>query len=137
MKNSALDLFSEPTKQMVTMVRPEAVQSIDDLLKIQEATDKSHKLHAILDLWSKQQTEERKLRKLYAICFAILLVLQTLTANAVFILVALGLVNMTESQFNIFFVSVFGEMVALVLIVTKYLFCRDENSNLVEKLEDI
>lgn len=137
MKNSALDLFSEPTKQMVTMVRSEAVQSIDDLLKIQEATDKSHKLHAILDLWSKQQTEERKLRKLYTICFAILLVLQTLTANAVFILVALGLVNMTESQFNIFFVSVFGEMVALVLIVTKYLFCRDENSNLVEKLEDI
>ena len=137
MENSVLDLFSEPTKQMVTMVRPEAVQSIDDLLKIQEATDKSHKLHAILDSWSKQQTEERKLRKLYAICFAILLALQTLIATAVFILAAIGLVSMTESQFNVFFISVFGEMVALVFIVTKYLFHRDGDSNLVEKIKDM
>ena len=132
-----LDLFSESTKRMITMVRPEAVQSVDDLLKIQEATDKSHKLHAILDSWSKQQTEERKLRKLYAICFAILLALQTLIATAVFILATLGLVSMTESQFNVFFISVFGEMVALVLIVTKYLFHRDGDSNLVEKIKDM
>lgn len=131
------ELFSDSTKKMIYEVSPAPVSSLEDLIKVQEATDKSHKLHSVLESWSEQKTEERKLRKLYALCFVVILGLQILVLNTVLILIGCKVLSISEVQFNVFFVSMFGEITAFVLIVTKYLFPQESDTKLIETIKDL
>ena len=136
-ENSVLELFSDSAKKLIAAVDQNQVSSLDDLIKIQEATDKSHTLHAALASWAAQQSEERRLRKLYAICFAVILALQILFINLIFALIGFQRLTITEIQFKVFFVSMFGEITALVLIVTKYLFREDGNVKFIDIIKDL
>lgn len=131
------ELFSESANKMISEISSQPVSSLEDLIKAQEASDKSHKLHSVLESWSEQKSEERKLRKLYALCFVVILGLQILMLNAVLILVGCRVLLITEGQFNIFFVSMFGEIAAFVLIVTKYLFPQESDSKLIETIKEL
>lgn len=131
------ELFSDSTNKMISEISSKPVSSLEDLIKAQEATDKSHKLHSVLESWSEQKTEERKLRKLYALCFVVILGLQIIILNTVLILVGCKVLSISEVQFNVFFVSMFGEITAFVLIVTKYLFPQESDSKLIETIKDL
>ena len=131
------ELFSESANKMISEISSQPVSSLEDLIKAQEASDKSHKLHSVLESWSEQKSEERKLRKLYALCFVIILGLQILMLNVVLILVGCRVLLISEGQFNIFFVSMFGEIAAFVLIVTKYLFPQESDSKLIETIKEL
>ncbi len=130
-------LFSDGTKLLIKDVSSFSPSNIDDMLRVREADDRSHKLHILLSSWSEQQSQERKLRKIYAICFVILLCLQIVMMAVAFYLIGIGKFNITETQFNVFFVSIFGEIVSLVLIITKYLFPKDGDRKLLEMLKDL
>lgn len=132
-----LELFSGSARKMIAAVDKNQLSSLEDLIKAQEAADKSHKLHAILTSWATQESEERGLRKLYAICFAVILALQIVFMNIIFLLIGLKLLTITEVKFNIFFVSMFGEIVALVLIVTKYLFHERDNTGIIDTIKKL
>lgn len=136
-ENSVLSLFSDTTKKLIAEVDHNQVSSLDDLLKMQEASDKSHKLHTALASWAAQQSEERRLRKLYAVCFAVILALQILFMNLIFSFIGFQLLAITEVQFKVFFISMFGEITALVLIVTKYLFGKDGNVKFIDIIKDL
>lgn len=135
--NGVLELFSDAAKKMIAAIDQTELSSLEDLIRAQEATDKSHKLHAILTSWAIQNSEERQLRKLYAVCFAIMLTIQIASMNIVFLLVGFQILAITETQFNVFFVSMFGEIIALVLIVTKYLFRKEGDTNFIDIIKDL
>ena len=84
-----------------------------------------------------QQSAERKLRKLYAICFIIFLGVQLLSLIIAFFLIGFKIISIGGMQFNAFFISVFGEITALVLIVTKYLFPQRDNVKILELMKDM
>jgi len=132
-----VDLFSAEAQNSISSVSEQETNNIDDLIKVQAATDKSHIIHGLLYSWATQQSQERKLRRLYAICFMIVLGIQIILLNIVFILIGLGKLSISDVQFNAFFISMFGEIISLVLIITKYLFQKSNDSKLFELLKDI
>lgn len=130
------ELFSETANDKISRIDYRPIRTLDDFLKAQEGSDKSYKLHAILESWEYQTSEERKLRRLYAVCFICILVLQIIFMNILFVIIGCGFLNITEKQFSVFYVSVFGEITAFVLIVTRYLF-RQNNDRIAEVLRDL
>jgi len=132
-----IKLFSNETQQVITNVDSTDTRNMNDLIKIQEATDKSYKLHSLLNSWTIQQSEERKLRKLYAICFIFFLGIQLFTLITAFFLIGFQKISISDIQFSAFFISVFGEITALVLIITKYLFPQHDDIRILEQMKDI
>lgn len=131
------ELFSKSANDLISQVNSQSASSLEDLIKAQEASDKSLKLHAVLDSWSNQKTEERKLRKLYALCFVVILAIQIIMMNVVYILIGCEVLKVGEAQFNVFYISMFGEIAAFVLIVTRYLFHQESDSKLIETIKDL
>ena len=132
-----LDLFSEETKRVITNISNKSSKSIDELIKVQEASDKSHKLHSLLLSWENQQNEERKLRKLYSICFLVFLGIQLVLLNISFFFIGIKVITINDIQFNVFYGSMFGEIAALVLIVTRYLFPLKRDGKFLDMLKDL
>ena len=132
-----IKLFSNETQQVITKVDTTDTRNMNDLIKIQEASDKSYKLHSLLNSWIIQQSEERKLRKLYAICFIIFLGIQLLSLIIAFFLIGSQIITISNTQFSAFFISVFGEITALALIVTKYLFPQHDDVRILELMKEI
>ena len=97
-------------------------QMTDDLIKYQGALDRSRKLSVIITAWERQHTEERKLRRAFAIAIFILLALQTVMVNLAFFLIGTRLLFVEVWVANGFIISVFVELVALSTFVFKYLF---------------
>jgi hypothetical protein len=132
-----IKLFSDETQKIITSVDTTNTRNMNDLIKMQEATDKSYKLHSMLNSWTIQQSAERKLRKLYAVCFIIFLGTQLFSLIISFFLIGLQRIIISDIQFSAFFISVFGEMTALVLIITKYLFPQHDDTRILELMKDI
>jgi len=132
-----IKLFSNETQQIITSVDTTNTRNMNDLIRMQEATDKSYKLHSMLNSWTIQQSAERKLRKLYAVCFIIFLGIQLFSLIISFFLIGLQRIIINDIQFSAFFISVLGEMTALVLIITKYLFPQHDDTRILELMKDI
>lgn len=52
--------------------------------------------------------------------------------NILFILIGSKSLDFNTTQFNAFFISMFGEITALVLIITKYLFQQGSDSKIFD-----
>ena len=135
--NDPKELFSEKAQDLINEVIVEKADTLDDLIKVQEASNRSYVITNTLKEWGKQQNEERKLRKLYSICFIVILSFQILAMNSVLILLASNVLNLDQNQFNVFFISMFGEITALVLIITRYLFNSKNGINILEIMNNL
>jgi hypothetical protein len=131
-----LEIPESLSTQVVGIGSKVHAEDVDTYGKIREIEDKSHKLRTVLDAWGTQQGEERELRKSYASKLIIALVVQLVIVDGVFIVMGAGGLTIPESVANTFIVSVFGEIAAMALIVTRYLFPKVgvEVLNLIEKL---
>jgi hypothetical protein len=125
------NVFSQKTSKLIKEVSEPNPTSIDDLIRVQEANDKSAVTKQLLTSWAAQQNEERKLRKIYAISIIVVLSLQVVMLNILFILLGNGSLSFSDTQINVFFISVFVEIVSLILIVTKYLFPKKTDSDIL------
>lgn len=67
-------------------------------------------------------------RALYANCLLFMLIGQAIVINVFFLFMGLGKLSISDNVFETFAVSVFVEIVALPLIVTKSLFPTKESS---------
>jgi hypothetical protein len=132
-----LDLFSDDARNTIEDIDSMSARNIDDLIKIREASDKSLKIRSLLDSWVIQQTQERKLRKLYAICFILFLGIQLLSMIAVFFLIGYKQIAFSDMQFNTFFIYSICEIAALVFAVTNYLFPKNNDVKIFEKIKEI
>ena len=132
-----LNSFSTGARALIKSVSNTEASDIDSLIRVQGAVDKSNVTRQLLASWSIQQQEERRLRKIYSISFIAILAVQIVILNLLFFLIGIKTLIFTEVQINVFFVSVFAEIVSLVLIVTKYLFPRKNQEKVLEILKDL
>lgn len=130
-------IFSSGAQDQITDVSNDTPHTFSDLIEAQAAQDRSDKLHTILQIWAIQQSHERDLRKLYATALIIIIAVQVIFMILFFFLIGFRAFSISENQFSIFYVSVFGEITALILIVTKYLFPKDANSKMLEFMKEL
>lgn len=108
----------------------EAVHSNDELdekkiagyERVTKAKDQSFKLTTLVNAWQRQNKAERKLRQKVAWCILAALALQIILVNTTFFLIGFGVISIDEGLAKIFILAVFAEIVAMVLIVLRYLF---------------
>ena len=90
---------------------------------------------AILNDWREQQNHDREDRRTYLTYLLCVFILQLILMHGVLFLIAFGKIALTDIQFTMFFVSVLAEIVALVCVVTKYLFPDNKSINILELLQ--
>lgn len=127
----------ESLKAIVNKIGPPiSSPELDTYRAISEISDKSHKLRTVLASWEGQQSEERRLRKVFAWALLVVLFLQILIINVTFFLIAYHSIEITPWVSNTFIISVFSEVVSMTFIVIRYLFPKVgmEFLSLIEKL---
>lgn len=127
--NKKNPLFSDQTQSLIKEIEePVTGADLDSYERVQKINDNSFRLRTVLKTWEKQQTEERTMRRSYAKWIFIGLFIEILVANIAFFGMALNLFDIAPSVSNTFFVSVFCEIVAITLIVVRYLFPSRKDS---------
>ena len=89
-----------------------------------------------LENWKLQQAQDRKYRGTYATELLTIFKYQLGIMYLVLLLIAFGMITLTDSQFTVFFVSAFAEIAALLGVATKYLFSENGLVNIVELFKD-
>ncbi len=134
--SSDSNLIAESSEKVVSIVGDVTSDDIDTYAKYRDIEDKSKLINTILSAWNNQKKDERRLRKTYAVGLLWILAIQLIFINIVFILIGSETLKIEHWMGNIFIVSVFGEITATVLIVTKYLF-PSEKYDIVHLLRNI
>jgi hypothetical protein len=122
--------FAEATGSSVSS------DDIEPWARFREVEDRSYRLRTLVQTWEHQQREERKLRRDYASRLLWIWVVQALVVNLAFVLIGLRILVVDQWVANAFILSVFVELVGMVLIVMRYLFPKDGDSllKLIERL---
>ena len=115
---------------------PVTSDQLDNYGKYKKIHDKSFRLRTIVEAWKDQQTEDRKMRKAFAIAILVALFLQVLTINVAFFLIGFGVINVPHWVASTFIVSVFTEIISMTMLVLRYLFPKvgSEVMSLIKKL---
>lgn len=90
--------------------------------RVTKAKDQSYKLVTLVTAWQKQNKAERKLRQKVAWYILIALGIQIIIVNVVFSLMGFSIMDADIDLAKTFILAVFFEIVAMVLIVLRYLF---------------
>jgi hypothetical protein len=103
---------------------PDPPEKVDEDLLDQLRENKERRRHqsAIINAWKQQQTQDREIRRVYANWLMVVMSLQIVVINVIFILIGCGLLKFEQWTANVFITAVFAEISALVLLVVKYLF---------------
>jgi hypothetical protein len=119
-----------------TLGVPVTSEEVDTYGRYREIEDRSFRLRTVVGAWESQQTEERRLRRSYGTAILIALCVQTFLADVVFILIGVGKIAIAPWVANIFIVSVFGQIVALAVVVVRHLFPQTSSEilRLIEKI---
>lgn len=101
---------------------PNDNKPVDELSKKWSMNDK------ILDLFSSNIERDQDLKEKYAIILIVILVIQLIALITVFILKGCGVLEYSDSTFNIFVTGGIAEVFVLVRVIVKYLF-KDNLTN--------
>jgi len=128
--------FSENVRDKVKVLEPVQPADMAEWHKLQEALDKSHKLRAVVQSWQEQQNAERPLRTKFAWGLFWLAFIQVLALFLFAFLLGFKVIEVQEWVAVTFLLGVFAETIALVLIVTKYLF-PERSQQVLETIEKL
>ena len=125
--------FRRFTETIGSSVSPE---EIEPWARLREVEDRSYRLRTLVQAWEHQQREERRLRRDYASRLLWIWIVQALAVNLSFALIGLRILVVDQWVASAFILSVFAELVGMVLIVMRYLFPKGGDSllNLLERL---
>lgn len=98
---------------------------------IDERTEKWNLNSKITDLFEVKINSDTKLKRRYAMALIILLILTIIALNVWFVLKGLGILNFSDTTFNLFITGGLAEIFVLIKIIVKYLF----DDNLTELLK--
>lgn len=101
---------------------PVSSEDIERWVAAKQAEDRSHKLREVLRTWGATQASELPLRKLFAVGVLILLSAQVLAIFVYAYLLGGGVFHAEEWVATTFMLGALGEVSALALVVTRYLF---------------
>jgi len=116
--------------QIFTTELGEIKNDVKNAIDLQESIHTMGLKSEVLKVWEEQQKQERELRKEYSTQLMNIFWLQLIVMYILLFPVAFGFISLTDEQFSILFVSVLAEITALVTIVTKYLFSKDDALNI-------
>lgn len=121
------------TKQLVIKMfnsKNEAtkVKEQDNIKPIDEISKKWHMNDRIVELFAQNISKDQKLKEKYAIILIIILAIQLVALIVIFILKGCGILNYSDSSFNIFISGGIAEVFILVRVIVKYLF-KDNLTN--------
>jgi hypothetical protein len=116
------DLPGDLQKLVDIVGAPVTSKDVDVWSRFQEIQDRSHRLRTILEAWKAQQSQDRQLRERYALWLLVAMAVQATVINVIYVLMGTGLLTLDPWTGRTFIMAVFAEIVALVLIVVKYLF---------------
>ena len=127
---------SELPRGLETVESSLSPENIEPWARLREVEDRSYRLRTLVQTWEQQQGEERQLRRDYASRLLWIWVVQALVVNIAFALLGLNVLVVDQWVANAFILSVFAELVGMVLIVMRYLFPMDGDSllKLIERL---
>ena len=102
-------------------------KSIDEVSRKWKLNDQ------VVDLFSNSINKDIKLKEKYALVLVLMLGMQLIALDGVFIASGRGFLNFSDLSFNIFITGTLGEIFCLVVVIVKYLF----KDNLSESLKII
>ena len=129
------ELPADLGKHVKKMGKPVTSKDVDSYAKLQDVRDQSHRLRTFVRAWKDQQAQDRKMRERYANLLLWGMGIQTAFVNLIVVLIGCKVLVLEQWTGQIFIVSVFAEIAALVLVVTKYLFRGTDDSALVPELK--
>lgn len=100
----------------------ENIRPINEINKKWDMNDK------IVDLFTDNIYKDQKLRQKYAVILIIILSFELLALTAIFIFKGIGILNYSDSSFNLFITGGIVEIYILVRVIVKYLF-KDNLTN--------
>lgn len=106
----------------VSKIEQEPTKQIDEVSKKWDMNDK------ILGLFANNIEKDQKLKEKYAIILIIILAIQLVALIVIFILKGCGVLNYSDSTFNLFITGGIAEVFVLVRVIVKYLF-KDNLTN--------
>ena len=106
----------------VSKIEKEPTKQIDEVSKKWDMNDK------ILELFANNIEKDQKLKEKYAIILIIILAIQLVALIVIFILKGCGVLNYSDSTFNLFITGGIAEVFVLVRVIVKYLF-KDNLTN--------
>ena len=135
-ESGQFDILSELRQFAETVGSSLSTENIEPWARLREVEDRSYRLRTLVQTWEQQQGEERQLRRDYASRLLWIWVVQALVVNIAFALLGLNVLVVDQWVANAFILSVFAELVGMVLIVMRYLFPKDGDSllKLIERL---
>ncbi|UYZ61597.1 hypothetical protein [Hymenobacter weizhouensis] len=95
---------------------------LESFERVTRARDQSYKLQTLVTAWKLQNEAERQLRQKVAWYILGALAFQLLLVNTCYFLIGFGVLRVDADLSKIFVLAVFAEVVAMVLIVLRYLF---------------
>lgn len=98
---------------------------------IDETSEKWNLNSKITNLFETKIESDTKLKRRYAMALIILLILTIVALNVWFVLKGLGILNFSDTTFNLFITGGLAEIFVLIKIIVKYLF----DDNLTELLK--
>lgn len=123
-KKAILDMF-ENKENLKNIEEQEDAKPFDERTKTWKVNDK------VLELFSDKIKNDIILKEKYAIILIIILAVQLIALNLLFILKGLGKLNFSDATFNIYITAGIAEIFALVNIIVKYLF-KDDLADLLK-----
>ncbi len=104
-------------KNEITKVEKEEKSSY-----VNEISKKWNMNDRILELFANNIEKDQKLKEKYAIILIVILAIQLVALIVIFILKGRGILNYSDSTFNLFITGGIAEVFVLVRVIVKYLF---------------
>lgn len=104
-------------KNEITKVEKEEKSSY-----VNEISKKWNMNDRILELFANNIEKDQKLKEKYAIILIVILAIQLVALIVIFILKGCGILNYSDSTFNLFITGGIAEVFVLVRVIVKYLF---------------
>lgn len=98
---------------------------------IDETSEKWNLNSKITNLFETKIESDTKLKRRYAMALIILLIITIVALNVWFVMKGLGILNFSDTTFNLFITGGLAEIFVLIKIIVKYLF----DDNLTELLK--
>lgn len=125
------DVHPGLSKLVAAVEPPVTAEDVDTFGRLQEIRDRSHWLRSIVHAWKTQQSQDRRMRRHYAIGLLIALAAQIVFVDVVYVLMGLGVLRFDAWTARTFIMAVFAEVAAMVFFIVKYLF-RASNDKILE-----
>lgn len=128
-EESLKNIFNSLNEKQTAKEKNDKFESLD------EVSERLKMTRETADVFLENAKSDRKWKNIYAKILLIILIIQILSVNIIFILVGFSIMNYSDSTFNIFITGTLIEIIAVIRLVVKYLFSDNISATFDKVLE--